>query len=112
MTRSQWTRNRIVETLVRDQGYTTNSATRVAAQLLTALPEIREQAFAFLEGRKAQLRNNVEEFTFEKLVANGLNTIAALLTMNWLLVEPNIALPVVRRGHDKITASKRQEPQS
>lgn len=45
----------------------------------------------------------VEGYTVERLAhEHGMNTIAALLTLDFLRCEPNRALESLRKGHDRV----------
>lgn len=98
-----WTHDNIAKKLKDSYGYGEDSAVRVATQILTAQPEIQAQIQRFFNGQKITLDKKVEEFDLNRLMDQGLNEIAALLTMNWLIVDPQKALPIVRKGYDRIS---------
>lgn len=91
-----------VQRLVDEYGYPEDGALVVLDKLVAAAPEI-QAAFRtwLLTGALPELQ--VAGFAAEQLTRDhGLNPIATLLTLDWLLREPERAARTLRRGRDLV----------
>jgi hypothetical protein len=92
----------IIEYLLNDLQYPQKAAEVVAEKLCAASPTIQN---AFTEYRDTGNIPEIciENYSVEKLQReHGMNEIAALLTLDWLMREPEKAKASLRKGHDTI----------
>lgn len=92
----------IASWLVEELSYSPYAAEVVAKDLLAAMPQIMEAFVQFREqGQISELE--VEGYDLQRLEQeHSMNPIAALLTLDWLLKEPEVALASLDRGHDEV----------
>ncbi len=86
--------------LMEELSYPPAGATLIIAKLRGAAPLIQEAFWQWWEdGILPDL--TVAGITFQTLVTDhGMNPIAALLTIDWLIRDPNAALRSLKKGHD------------
>ncbi len=92
----------IAERLVETHGYPRHAAEVVAADLMELSPPV---AAAFLAWWSSGVVHGVtvEGYTVDCLqVKFGMHPVAAYLTLEWLVQEPEQALAVLRHGLDRI----------
>jgi hypothetical protein len=84
-------------------GYPYKGAQLVAVKLEGSAPELRRAFLKWWEmGELPEL--GVEGFTVSQLIdQHHLNPIAAFLTLDWLIRQPEQAKAALRKGHDHVT---------
>lgn len=92
----------VIARLVADFGYPSRGATAVAVRLGQLTQPLADQADRWWsDGSPIPLE--VDGFTVSLLQANhGLTPIAAILTLDWLIREPDKARAQLARGHDSV----------
>ena len=88
--------------LVAEFGYPPHAAQAVAEKVVALTPIVRP-AFEqwWTNGRLPTLA--VADYSAERLMReHGMNPVAALLTLDWLVREPEKASASLRKGHDRI----------
>lgn len=91
-----------VRKLVSKWGYPESGARKVAIMLGQLQPVLAMQVAQWWESGEPVLIQ-VEGCNFESLkTEHGMNDIAAILTLDWLLRDPNVALAKLARGHDQV----------
>jgi hypothetical protein len=102
-------RQDIISRLVSGYGYSEHEAQQVAADLDTAAPAIQQAFEHWWKTGEVRLDTEVQGYTPQRLMDEYHFTPPnALLTMDWLLREPQQALSLLREGYDTI----RQEPEA
>lgn len=94
---------KIKSRLVQEFGYSEKGAELVARQLAQLDPKLAD-AFSrwWRDGSTTDIE--IEGFTVQRLMnEHRMNPIAAFLTLNWLLREPNKALISLAKGHDSVS---------
>jgi hypothetical protein len=99
---SKFTVTDLVSRLVSEFGYSPYAAAVTAKELVTAHPRVQEAFYHWWRtGKVTDLE--VEGYNVRRLAnERGMNPIAALLTLDWLLKEPKAALESLARKHDRI----------
>jgi hypothetical protein len=93
----------LVTRLVSEFGYPLQGAQMVAEKLLACGPEIKA-AFLYWWNEGSLDDLVVEGYTVQRLMEeHGMNPIAAFLTLDWLMREPEKAKVSLARGHDRVT---------
>jgi hypothetical protein len=96
------TQDELIRFLSVEEGYTPVQAGAAAGDLLVSQPVIQEAFESWRESGELPALA-VEEFTLQNLVSEqGFRPVAALLTMDWLLTEPEVALAALREGYDRV----------
>lgn len=96
-------RPEIVARLTSEFGYPPSGADLVANKVEGFRPETRRAFEAWWQSGEVP-GLEAEGYTVARLVEErGLNPLAALLTLDWLLREPEAARAAVDRGHDRVT---------
>ena len=91
-----------VRKLVSQWGYPESGARKVAIMLSQLRPALAMQVAQWWESGKP-VQFEVEGCDVESLKAeHGMNEIAAILTLDWLLRDPAPALAQLGRGHDQV----------
>lgn len=88
--------------LTQELGYSESGARILAEKLIACSPQIKSAIVAWWEtGDLADLE--IEGFTVQQLVEqHGMKPIAAFLTLDWLIREPERARASLARGHDRV----------
>lgn len=97
---SKFSSTEIVPRLVKEFGYSSDDAEAVAGNLVATQPQVQD---AFLHWWKSGEipALEVEQYNVQRLVDEyDMNPIAALLTLDWLIREPEDALATLARGYD------------
>lgn len=96
------TRDEIIQFLIRRAGYDPRAADVVAARLLGSSPEVQEGFRVWrLSGRSPELC--IAGFTVDRLIReHSMSPVAALLTLDWLVREPERAAASLAKGHDSV----------
>jgi hypothetical protein len=89
--------------LTREFGYSESGARIVAEKLIACSPQIKSAiAVWWNTGDLTDLE--IEGFTVQRLMEqHGMKPIAAFLTLDWLVREPERARASLARGHDRVT---------
>jgi len=98
----KFNRQEIKDRLVTEFGYPAIGADLITDKILNLQPEL-SQPFEewWTTGDIPSL--NIEGFSLEDLETNhSMNTIAAFLTLDWLIREPEKARTSLNRGHDHV----------
>ena len=91
----------MVARLVEEFGYPEDGAHLVADRLNAMQPAVKRAFEKWWAGDTVQFE--VEGFTVERLAGTvGLKPIAAFLTLDWLVREPQKAKIAIRRGYDYV----------
>lgn len=94
--------NTIKQFLMDDQGYSDREAEVAAQGLLESQPVIRE-AYATWRETGVLPEFNIAGMTGQMLMERyGLKPVAALLTLDWLLVDPEAARRAIAQGMDRV----------
>lgn len=76
------------------------SSEKISSSLEKMSPVIKKALVEFLQNHQHP-QINLEGYTVEKLVnESGMNEIAAYLTLDWIIREPEQALDSLKKGHD------------
>ena len=95
-------RQALTADLIEDFGYSTPAAQVAAGRLLGSGPEVR-RAFQSLRMTGAPPTLCIAGYTVERLAReHGMYPVAALLTLDWLMQEPEKATASLRKGHDHV----------
>lgn len=98
---SSFTTADLVSRLIGEFSYSPHAADITARELVAADPRIQE-AFSHWWDTGEIVALEVEEYDIQRLAdEHGMNPIAAFLTLDWLLKEPEAALASLARGHDR-----------
>jgi hypothetical protein len=94
--------NELIPRLTSEFGYPLKGAQIIAEKLVNCTPQIQVAFTKFWE--KGEFPNmEVEGYTFASLVSeHGMKPIAALLTLDWLIREPEKAKESLKKGHDVV----------
>ncbi len=96
----------IIQRLTGELGYPESGAYVVAEKLLALAPEVNAGFECWWRTGEIQPLE-VEGYTIEKLMTkHSLKPIAAFLTLDWLVREPEKAKAAVERGHDRIVTAR------
>jgi hypothetical protein len=88
--------------LISEFHYPPKGAQLVAEKLSVSKPEI-QSAFLYFWNTGELPLIEVEGYTVKQLeTEHGMKPIAALLTLDWLLREPEKAKASLKRGHDRV----------
>lgn len=99
-------KEKIIERLVSEFNYPRQGAEIVFDKLKCLDPKLREEFGIWWDGGEKP-SYSVVGYTIEKLQKeHHLNTIAALLTLDWLIREPQKALMTLKKGHDYVKFKK------
>ncbi|MEZ6234369.1 MAG: hypothetical protein R3B68_09280 [Phycisphaerales bacterium] len=92
----------VASRLVKEFGFPEHGADIVAAKLGRLSPDLATQAEAWWT-RGAAISMEAHGHTVESLRRDhGLGDVAAILTLDWIMREPEKALRQLARGHDSI----------
>jgi hypothetical protein len=102
MESSTLNKNDLIQRLIAEFQYPPKGADLVANKLLALTPVVHEAFQKFWD--HAELPDlEIEGYTVQKLmVEHQMKPLAALLTLDWLVREPEKALASLRRGHDQV----------
>lgn len=96
----------LIQRLTTEFGYPARGAALVADKLTTLQPTLQMQ-FASWWYDGGLPRATIEDYSVERLMReHSMNPIAAILTLDWLLREPEKAKASLRRGHDDAVRAK------
>ena len=102
MNRGKMNPEELIPRLEAEFGYPSQGAQSIANKLVQCTPII-QQVFLEYWGSGEIPGLIVEEFTAERLMKeHGMNLIAAMLTLDWLVREPEKAKVSLKKGHDRI----------
>lgn len=88
----------ILEILMQ-RGYTQRNASLVAEEMVNIAPQLQQYLEAWLMDKSYNENYEVEEYSLRRLQEERrMNYPAALLTMDWLIKEPEAALRSLNRG--------------
>lgn len=92
----------LVKCLVNDFGYPEEKAQLIVKKLDSSQPKIK--AAVDLWWNEAKIPTiEIAGYNFKRLVSeHNMNPVAAFLTLDWLLREPEEAIASLRKGHDYI----------
>lgn len=95
-------RSELTTRLTNELGYPQSGAQLIADKIERLRPELHE-AFGLWWNTGEMPVVEVEGYTVARLVKDySLNPLAALLTLDWLLREPEAAKATIGRGHDRV----------
>jgi hypothetical protein len=96
----------VIARLMNEFGYPQQGAALVWNRIENLSPQILP-AFTVWWDESTIPSIEVNGMTFKKLLAeHAMNPVAVFLTLDWLAREPEKALASLKKGHDKITATK------
>ena len=88
----------ILEILMQ-RGYTQRNASQVAEEMVNIAPQLQQYLEAWLMDKSYNENYEVGEYSLKRLQEERrMNYPAALLTMDWLIKEPEAALRSLNRG--------------
>lgn len=88
----------ILEILMQ-RGYTQRNASLVAEEMVNIAPQLQQYLEAWLMDKSYNENYEVEEYSLRRLQEERrMNYPAALLTLDWLIKEPEAALRSLNRG--------------
>ena len=88
----------ILETLMQ-RGYTQRNASLVAEEMVNLAPQLQQYLDGWLMDNAYSENHEVGEYSLKRLQEERrMNYPAALLTMDWLIKEPEAALRSLNRG--------------
>jgi len=94
--------NQILPRLIQEWNYTEEDAAAVALELEQATPQVRE-AFQVWWATQQPCELEIQGYTVASLMQEfQMNPIAAFLTLDWLMQEPESALAALAEGYDVI----------
>jgi hypothetical protein len=97
---SSFTTADLVSRLIGEFGYSSHAADITARELMAADPRIQE-AFSHWWKTGEIVEFETEGYNVQRLAdEHGMNPVAAYLTLDWLVKEPEAALASLKRGHD------------
>ena len=93
----------LIPRLRKEFDYPPTGAQMVAADLRACGPAIRAAFWQWWNAGALDADLEVEGYTLKRLAEeHGMTPIAAFLTLDWLVKEPEAALASLARGHDRI----------
>lgn len=99
-------REELTSRLAKEYGYPPDGARLIAKRLTVSAPSVQE-AFRTWSISGAIPDLAVDGYTVPLLMEqHGMNPIAALLTLDWLLREPDRASDSLRKGHDRVIVER------
>jgi len=88
--------------LISEWKYTEHEAKMVTEDLLVSQPQI-QQSFDLWQASGDLPTLEVEGYTVQQLAKeHGMNPMAALLTLDWLLTDPESAKSAIAEGYDQL----------
>lgn len=94
--------NELIHRLTTEFGYPPKGAQIVAEKLANCTPQIQATFTKFWETGEISVME-VEGYTVSRLMAeHGMKPIAAFLTLDWLIREPEKAKASLKKGHDVV----------
>ena len=98
------THDELLTGLVERHGYSQVGAAVVAARLLRLQPQLHEEFERWWQtGSLPSI--DIEGFTTDRLMREQqLNPIAAILTLDWLIREPEKAKAAILQGYDRVSS--------
>jgi len=97
---SKFTTTEIAAWLTDELGHSPSSADDVARELINADPRIQGAFYHWWKTGEI-IEFEAEGYSVQRLVdEHGMNPVAAYLTLDWLIKEPEAALVPLERGHD------------
>jgi hypothetical protein len=92
--------NELIPRLITEFHYPPQGAKIIAEKLVNSMPEIQKAFLNFWEKGEVPLLE-VDGYTISNLeTEHGMKLLAALLTLDWLIREPDKAKASLRKGHD------------
>lgn len=99
-------RQELISRLTSELGYPLHSAELMADKVERIQPELREPFERWWDTGELP-RVEVEGYTVARLMEErGLNPLAALMTLDWLLREPELARATIERGFDRVVTPR------
>ena len=96
----------IKEDLIKKLNISENICSKIIGKFKKAAPEIREGLFHYLKTGEIVNTPEIHGFSPKILHERGETITGALLSMDWLMREPEEALPAIRRGRDIVFTEK------
>ena len=94
--------NEIITRLISQYGYPQNGAEIIAKKLIDSSPQVQQVFNVFWESGEIPVLE-VEGYTVSRLSEeHGMKPIAALLTLDWLIRDPDHAKRSLKKGHDRV----------
>jgi hypothetical protein len=91
----------VMQKLINDFGYTEQNAERAVSSLLVSASIIQKAFEQWWSDGTLDVELEVHGYTLKRLMDEyAFNPINALLTMDWLLREPDMALVALDEGYD------------
>lgn len=101
-------RSELVHFLITQANYEPKVAELTADDLLAAQPPI-QQAFEAWQSTGALPELEIEGYTAQRLIEEyHFHAVAALLTLDWLITDPQEALTALKYGFDTVQISKEE----
>jgi len=98
-------RSELVHFLITQAGYEPKVAELTADDLLAAQPLI-QQAFEVWQSTEVLPELEIESYTAQRLIEEyHFHPVAALLTLDWLMTDPQEALTALKYGFDSVQIS-------
>jgi hypothetical protein len=95
-------RDDALQFLVKKSGYSSEKAKQIWAKIKSSDPMIQEAFRSLAKGEDID-HVKVEGYTLSRLVEEyNMKPVAALLTLDWLIEEPEVASQALSRGYDTI----------
>jgi hypothetical protein len=92
----------VIKKLISDFSYPETGAQLIAEKIEESSPGIQEAFQVYFTSGEFPIFS-IEGYTLQNLMSDhGMNPIAALLTLDWLVREPEQALKSLERGHDDV----------
>lgn len=88
-----------IQEILMQRGYTQRNASLVAEEMVNIVPQLQQYLESWLMDKSYCENYEVGEFSLKKLQEERrMNYPAALLTLDWLIKEPEAALRSLNRG--------------
>ena len=93
----------LMQKLSKEWDYSDPEAAELAEKLLAMQKPVRDILEQWLKTGEVESSFAIEGYTLQRLMDEfGMNLPAALLTMNWLSQEPEVAVQALKTGFDRI----------
>jgi hypothetical protein len=107
MTSSLFTPEELIPRLIDEFGYPEKGAKLVVGKLNTCNPAIQQAFWEWWQSGLVSEEFLVADYSMERLMReHAMKPIAAFLTLDWLLREPDVAAQSLKRGHDHVIPKK------
>lgn len=103
MNKSLFTLESLIPRLCYEFNYPENGARILVSKLIKCNPIIQNAFSIWWEKGIIPSELEIEGYSMERLInEHGMNPIAAFLTLDWLLREPQKAKQSLQKGHDQV----------